>query len=123
MKGGILTRILFTACALPAFLFGLLTLTPTAKAESTLEKRKVVYGGSSWLGHYPAWIGIKKGFFKQAGLEVRFESFFTSSGRMASLVAGNVDLASTGSISAIALMATGVKSFYALGTQDSFATV
>jgi taurine transport system substrate-binding protein len=42
---------------------------------------------------------------------------------MGSLVSGDIDFASTGSISGIALMATGLKSFYILGTQDSYATV
>ncbi|MFP3911079.1 MAG: ABC transporter substrate-binding protein [Desulfobacteraceae bacterium] len=87
------------------------------------EKVTVVYGGSSWLGHYPAWVGIEKGLFKKHGLGVLFQNFYASSGRMGSLVAGDVDVASTGCISAIALMAAGTKAFMAFGTQDSYATV
>jgi taurine transport system substrate-binding protein len=87
------------------------------------EKVTVVYGGSSWLGHYPAWVGIEKGIFKKRGLGVLFQNFYASSGRMGSLVAGDLDVASTGCISGIALMAAGNKGFMAFGTPDSYATV
>lgn len=92
-------------------------------AHARPEKVTVVYGGSSWLGHYPAWVGIEKGLFQKHGLGVLFQNFYASSGRMGSLVAGDVDVASTGCISAIALMAAGTKAFMAFGTQDSYATV
>jgi len=95
----------------------------SVQAEETPEKVTVIYGGSSWLGHYPAWVGIEKGLFKNHGLGVLFQNFYASSGRMGSLVAGDLDVASTGSISAIALMASGSKGFMAFGTQDSYATV
>ncbi len=94
-----------------------------AGADEKPEKVTVIYGGSSWLGHYPAWVGIQKGLFKKYGLGVLFQNFYASSGRMGSLVAGDLDVASTGSISAIALMASGSKGFMAFGTQDSYATV
>ncbi|MBW1647787.1 MAG: aliphatic sulfonate ABC transporter substrate-binding protein [Deltaproteobacteria bacterium] len=87
------------------------------------EKVTVVYGGSSWLGHYPAWVGIEKGLFQKRGLGVLFQNFYASSGRMGSLVAGDLDFASTGCISGIALMASGNKGFMAFGTPDSYATV
>lgn len=92
-------------------------------ADDAPEKVTVVYGGSSWLGHYPAWVGIEKGLFKERGLGVLFQNFYASSGRMGSLVAGDLDFASTGCISGIALMAAGNKGFMAFGTQDSYATV
>lgn len=101
----------------------LVFLIPSVYAADKPEKITVVYGGSSWLGHYPAWVGIEKGTFKKRGLGVLFQRFYASSGRMGALVAGDLDFASTGSISGIALMATGIKSFYAFGTQDSYATV
>ncbi|MDY6910343.1 MAG: PhnD/SsuA/transferrin family substrate-binding protein [Thermodesulfobacteriota bacterium] len=44
-------------------------------------------------------------------------------GLVGALVAGDLDFASTGSISGIALMASGSKTFYVVGTQDSYATV
>lgn len=92
-------------------------------ASDKPEKVTVVYGGSSWLGHYPAWVGIERGTFKKQGLGVLFQNFYASSGRMGSLVAGDLDVASTGCISAIALMAAGSKGFKSFGTQDSYATV
>ena len=93
------------------------------QAQEKPEKVTVIYGGSSWLGHYPAWVGIEKGLFNKFGLGVLFQNFYASSGRMGSLVAGDLDVASTGCISAIALMASGNKGFMAFGTQDSYATV
>lgn len=102
----------------------MLTVAPgTASADNKPEKVTVIYGGSSWLGHYPAWVGMEKGLFKKHGLGVLFQNFYASSGRMGSLIAGDLDVASTGSISAIALMAVGNKSFMAFGTPDSYATV
>jgi taurine transport system substrate-binding protein len=93
------------------------------RAAGEPEKVTVIYGGSSWLGHYPAWVGMEMGTFKDNGLGVLFQRFYASSGRMGSLVAGDLDFASTGCISGIALMASGTKGFYAFGTQDSYATV
>ncbi|MFP3929147.1 MAG: ABC transporter substrate-binding protein [Desulfobacteraceae bacterium] len=98
-------------------------LTHDARAAGEPEKVTVVYGGSSWLGHYPAWVGIEMGTFQEEGLGVLFQRFYASSGRMGSLVAGDLDFASTGCISGIALMASGMKGFYAFGTPDSYATV
>ena len=110
--------------ALFAFLTCCLVFSsPPVHASDKPEKVTVVYGGSSWLGHYPAWVGIEKGTFKKHGLGVLFQNFYASSGRMGSLVAGDLDVASTGCISAIALMAAGSKGFKAFGTQDSYATV
>ncbi len=100
-----------------------LCVTPAAQAAGKPEKVTVIYGGATWLGHYPAWVGIEKGIFKKHGLGVLWQQFYGSSSRMGSMTAGDVDTASTGCIGAIALMASGVKSFYAVGTQDSYATV
>lgn len=110
------TMVLLTAFVLIFTVF-------SAHAEETPEKVTVIYGGSSWLGHYPAWVGIEKGLFQNHGLGVLFQNFYASSGRMGSLVAGDLDVAATGSISAIALMASGSKGFMAFGTPDSYATV
>lgn len=106
-----------------AIMLAVLVLNINAVALAGPEKATVVYGGSSWLGHYPAYVGIQKGTFKNRGLDVIFQQFYTSSSRMASLISGDVDFASTGSISGLALMATGLKSFYVFATQDSYATV
>lgn len=113
-------------CCMAVLLAMAVTVSPFpagAGAAAEPEKITVVYGGSSWLGHYPAWVGIEMGTFKKYGLGVLFQSFYASSGRMGSLVAGDLDFASTGSISGIALMAAGAKGFYAFATPDSYATV
>ena len=96
---------------------------PSLSVAESPKKETVVYGGSTWLGHYPVWVGVKKGYFEQKGLDISFKQFHASSARMGSLLAGDLDFASTGSISALALMAYGVHSFYVVATQDSYATV
>ena len=83
----------------------------------------VVYGGSAWLGHYPAMVGIETGIFEEEGIRVIFQGFYTSSGRMGSLASGQLDAVSTGSISAVALMASGNRDFYVVGSQDSYDTL
>ncbi len=83
----------------------------------------VVYGGSSWLGHYPAMVGIEQGFFAEENIRVIFQGFYTSSGRMGSMAAGQLDFAATGTISALALMAVDNKSFYVVATPDSYDTL
>jgi taurine transport system substrate-binding protein len=82
--------------------------------------RTIVYGGSSWMGHIPAYIAVKKGFFKEQGLNVEFKSFPTSSARMTALAAGEIDFGSTGAISAISLMAAGDDSFSLFGAPDIY---
>lgn len=94
---------------------GSATTPGTAKAPP-----KIVYGGSSWLGHYPAMVAIEREIWKKQGLNVEFKSFPTSSARMAAVAAGEVDFASTGAISAISLMAAGDRSWYLIGTQDVY---
>lgn len=113
--------VVFTLFVATLFVFS--TFGSQSLAAGKPEKVTVVYGGSSWLGHYPAWVGMEMGTFKSKGLGVLFQRFYASSGRMGSLVAGDLDFASTGCISGIALMASGMKAFYAFGTQDSYATV
>lgn len=84
------------------------------------SKDTIVYGGSSWMAHIPAYIGVKKGFFKEQGLNVEFKSFPTSSARMTALATGDVDFGSTGVISAISLMASGEDSFSIFGVPDIY---
>ncbi|MDP2861835.1 MAG: ABC transporter substrate-binding protein [Desulfobacterales bacterium] len=117
-------KLYWTSILMALTAMAVLTVAPgTVAAAGKPEKVTVVYGGSSWIGHYPVWVGIEKGLFKKRGLGVLFQSFYASSGRMGSLVAGDLDVACTGSISAIALMAAGNKGFMAFGTPDSYATV
>ena len=118
-----LTKVFLAGAVLMLASWLLFTGVSQAEEAGAPEKVTVVYGGSSWLGHYPVWVGIEKGLFQNHGLGVLFQNFYASSGRMGSLVAGDLDIASTGSISAIALMASGSKGFMIFATQDSYATV
>ncbi|HUH59068.1 MAG TPA: ABC transporter substrate-binding protein [Candidimonas sp.] len=81
------------------------------------------YGGSAWLGHYPAYLASKNGGFKKEGIDLKWESFGTSSSRMSALMAGNIDIAGTGAVSAIALMARGARQFYVIGVPENFGRV
>lgn len=109
---------------LASALISVLTTAPLGAAMAAeVETSKVSYGGSSWLGHYPVWIGIKKGFFEKRGLSVDWKLFGTSSARMGALAAGDIEFAGTGSISALALMAAGSKAFYVVAAPESYATV
>ncbi len=87
------------------------------------QGREINYGGSAWLGHYPVYYARENGSFDQADLNVGWEFFGTSSGRMSALMSGDIDVAGTGVVSAIALMAQGVKRFYVIGVPDNFGRV
>lgn len=81
------------------------------------------YGGSSWIGHYPAYVGIKSGLFASRGLDVKWQSFGTSSARMSAILSGNIDVACTGIVSALALMSRGSRHFSIIGTPEDFGRV
>lgn len=81
------------------------------------------YGGSAWLGHYPAYLAMEEGWFKKENIQLGWESFGTSSGRMSALMSGNIDIAGTGVVSAIALMARGAHRFYVIGVPENFGRV
>lgn len=91
-------------------------LSSVARAATTV----VNYGGSTWLGHYSAYIAMKAGIFSQLGIDCKWQSFSTSSARMGAVLAGNVDIAGTGVVSALALMANGAKQFEIISTPNNF---
>ncbi|MDR6586718.1 taurine ABC transporter substrate-binding protein [Herbaspirillum sp. BH-1] len=78
------------------------------------------YGGSAWLGHYSAYIAMKTGLMAKHGIDLRWQAFSTSSARMAAVMAGNVDIAGTGVVSALALMASGARQFQLIATPNNF---
>ncbi len=99
---------------------------PFAMERVALAKEatiKATYGGSAWLGHYPAYIGIKEGAFTAKGIDLKWEPFGTSSSRLTAMMAGNVDIAGTGVVSAIALMARGAQKFKIIGVPENFGRV
>ncbi|AHV92407.1 aliphatic sulfonate ABC transporter substrate-binding protein [Bordetella holmesii] len=83
-------------------------------------KTRLTYGGSGWLGHYSAYIALKTGLFDKQGLDIVWQSFATSSDRMGAVMAGNIDLAGTGVVSSLALMAAGARQFQVIATPNNF---
>jgi len=88
---------------------------PLARAATTVN-----YGGSAWLGHYAAYVAMKTDIFTKLGIDCRWQSFSTSSARMGAVMAGNIDIAGTGVVSALALMANGAKQFQLISTPNNF---
>lgn len=83
----------------------------------------VNYGGSAWLGHYPAYLGMKTGAFSTEGIDLQWQSFGTSSARMSAVLSGGIDIACTGIVSALALMARGSKHFSIIAVPENFGRV
>lgn len=92
-----------------------LPLVASAAAPTVIN-----YGGSAWLGHYSAYIAMKTGLMAKHGIDLRWQAFSTSSARMAAVMAGNVDIAGTGVVSALALMASGARQFQLIATPNNF---
>jgi taurine transport system substrate-binding protein len=87
---------------------------------SQAATKSYTYGGSAWLGHYSAYIAIKAGIFASKGLDIKWQSFPTSSDRMGAVMAGSIDLAGTGVVSSLALMAAGATQFKLIATPNNF---
>lgn len=83
----------------------------------------VRYGGSAWLGHYPAYLAMEEGYLTQEGIKQEWESFGTSSSRMTAVMSGGVDIACTGIVSALALMARGARQFSIIAIPETFGRV
>ncbi|MFQ6704974.1 ABC transporter substrate-binding protein, partial [Bordetella pertussis] len=87
------------------------------------QAEAVRYGGSAWLGHYPAWLAIQAGYFKAENLEVGWESFGTTSARVSALLSGNIDMAVTAAPAALAVMSRGSRHFAIIGVPENFGRV
>lgn len=95
-----------------------------ARGLATAADNTVIsYGGSAWLGHYPVYVGIKTGLFAAKGMDVKWTAFGTSSSRLSAMLSGNIDIAGTGIVSALALMSRGSKHFQIIGTPEDFGRV
>ncbi|MCX7169113.1 MAG: ABC transporter substrate-binding protein [Proteobacteria bacterium] len=108
------------------FLKGLASLAGAAAIPTlagTAAPQLINYGGSAWLGHYPAYIGVKSGLFAAKGVDVKWQSFGTSSARMSAVLSGGVDIACTGIVSALALMSRGSRHFSLVAVPDDFGRV
>lgn len=104
---------------------GAIALAANAIATPVFAKQDALikYGGSAWLGHYPAYLAMTEGFFRAEGIEQDWQSFGTSSSRMSAVMSGGVDVACTGIVSALALMARGAKHFSIIAIPESFGRV
>lgn len=96
---------------------------PMAGRTWAAGAQAVRYGGSAWLGHYPAWLAIQAGYFKNEGLDVGWESFGTTSARVSALLSGNIDMAVTAAPAALAVMSRGSRHFAIIGVPENFGRV
>lgn len=91
--------------------------------QAWAANQQVKYGGSAWLGHYPAYLAMTDGYFKEVGIDQEWQSFGTSSARMGAVMSGGIDIACTGIVSALALMARGARQFSIVAIPESFGRV
>jgi taurine transport system substrate-binding protein len=96
---------------------------PAARGAWAADMQAVRYGGSAWLGHYPAWLAIKAGYFKEQNLDVGWDSFGTTSARVSALLSGNIDMAVTAAPAALAVMSRGSRHFAIIGVPENFGRV
>jgi taurine transport system substrate-binding protein len=96
---------------------------PAAGSARAADMQAVRYGGSAWLGHYPAWLAIKAGYFKEQNLDVGWDSFGTTSARVSALLSGNIDMAVTAAPAAMAVMSRGSRHFAIIGVPENFGRV
>ncbi len=81
-------------------------------------RERVVYAGSAWFGHAPAWVGIEKGIFAEAGFDVEDRAFGSSPNRVSALESGAAQFASLGEVAMLQAMAEGREGFFWIGNQD-----
>jgi taurine transport system substrate-binding protein len=111
-------RTFLNLCASTAVMGGV-----AAPLKAWAADQQVNYGGSAWLGHYPAYLAMTDGYFKEVGINQSWQSFGTSSSRMSAVMSGGLDIAGTGVVSALALMARGAKQFSIIAIPESFGRV
>jgi NitT/TauT family transport system substrate-binding protein len=80
------------------------------------------FGAScTWYGHAPIIAGIEKGWVREAGADVKFQTIVSSADRMLALTSGAIGWTNTGQLAAVAEMAKGNKTFYWVGMIDEAA--
>jgi NitT/TauT family transport system substrate-binding protein len=86
------------------------------------EAASVDFGAScTWYGHVPAIVAIEKGWLREAGADVKFQTIVSSADRMLALTSGAIGWTNTGQLAALAEMAKGNKTFYWVGMIDEAA--
>src|SRR6218665_1598300 len=81
------------------------------------------WGGSAGWAHFPAYRALKGGTLPAASIDLRWQSFGTSSARMSAVLSGGIDIACTGIVSALALMARGSRHFAIIAVPEDFGRV
>ena len=104
--------ILITAAALAAAMF-------TSMEAGADDLRKVTVVSSTAGVHAPFWIGMEKGFFKEAGFDVSWREVASSADRVTVVSSGDAVMAGTGAQAMVAIMGQGNKNFYWVGIPDS----
>ncbi len=84
---------------------GLYVAWPYLVPKPTL---RVGYTGSAWPGHAPMWVGIQKGWFEEAGLDVEYINMPVSTDRLKVVASGAADICSTGEQAAWSALAAGM---------------
>ena len=103
---------LVTAAALAAAMF-------TSMEAGADDLRKVTVVSSTAGVHAPFWIGMEKGFFKEAGFDVSWREVASSADRVTVVSSGDAVMAGTGAQAMVAIMGQGNKNFYWVGIPDS----
>jgi len=99
---------------------GALIATGAAASDSQAQDLKKVVLVSSTAGvHAPFWVGIEKGFFKEAGFDASWRQVASSTDRVAVVSSGDAVMAGTGAAGMVALMSQGNKNFYWVGIPDA----
>lgn len=78
----------------------------------------VVIAGSQWYGHFPAWVGIERGFFSRNGFNAIWEPVADSTNRIAKVAEGDVQFSSVGEYALLKAMADREDRIEWVGTQD-----
>jgi ABC-type nitrate/sulfonate/bicarbonate transport system substrate-binding protein len=96
---------------------GMVALLTSASGAASVD-----FGAScTWYGHVPVIVGIEKGWFKEAGADVKFQTIVSSADRMLALTSGAIGWTNTGQLAAVAEMAKGNRTFYWVGMIDEAA--
>ncbi|MVA26799.1 ABC transporter substrate-binding protein [Agrobacterium vitis] len=76
------------------------------------DRPRLDFAGSvTWIGQVPILVAIKKGFFKEQGIDVDVQVIVNSSDRIRALTAGDAAFSNLGRVAVISEMARGNESF------------
>jgi NitT/TauT family transport system substrate-binding protein len=102
---------------LAATLVGQAQTAGTARAPAP-EPRLDFAGSVTWYGMVPIMLAVDKGYFKEQGLDVRYQVILASGDRLASITAGSTAFSNLGRTAIIPAMARGDTSFYFFANID-----